>query len=87
VTTPIRPSALPVAPQAGAPAKADAARTAAQRAFFQAALTGQAAPQPAASSATTTPTVFAQPVQRLPDPAAEPPTRILRPGSLLDIKV
>ena len=88
MTTPIRPSALPVAPQPAASAKADAARAAAQRAFFQAALTGQAAAKPTTqASTTTTPTVFAQPVQRIPDPAAEPPTRILRPGSLLDIKV
>jgi hypothetical protein len=75
VSTPIRPSNLPAAPQPAASAKADAARAAAQRAFFQAA------------QAATTPAVFAQPVQRIPDPAAAPPTRILRPGSLLDIKV
>jgi hypothetical protein len=91
--TPVRPTSLPIAPQTGASLRPDAARAAAQRAFFQAALGGQTptaarAPTPAAPAATTTtPTVFAQPVQRIPDPAAGAPTRILRPGSLLDIRV
>jgi hypothetical protein len=66
------------------------ARSAAQRAFFQTALGGAAKPAaPAATAAppASTPTVFAQPVQRIPDPKAEAPTRVLRPGSLLDIRV
>jgi len=77
--TPVRPPfPQTTGPGAGRP---DAARNAAQRAFFQAAL-GQAqgvAPQgPApAPRAPRVPT-------NLP---AEPPARILRPGSLLDIKV
>jgi hypothetical protein len=85
--TPVRPTNLPVQAPTGQAGGAEAAKAAAQRAFFQAALGGAAklAAQPA--PATTTPTVFAQPVQRLPDPAAEPPTKILRPGSLLDIRV
>jgi len=84
--SPIRPANLPVAQPAAAPARGDAARLDAQRAFFQAAMNGAVAPKPAAAPAQP-PAVFAQPVQRLPDPAAEPPTRILRPGSLLDIRV
>jgi hypothetical protein len=60
---------------------------AAQRAFFQAAMGQPAAvaapPAPAAPRAA----VHAQPVNRIPDPNAEPPQRILRPGSLLDIRV
>jgi len=83
--TPVRPTNLPAQPS-GQPARPDAAKTAAQRAFFQAAL-GAAAPTQATAATTTTPTVFAQPVQRIPDPKAEAPTRILRPGSLLDIRV
>jgi len=84
--TPVRPTSTPQTPTVSP--QADAARAAAQRAFFQAALGGPAPQATAAPAATTTtPTVFAQPVQRLPDPAAPPPNRILRPGSLLDIKV
>jgi hypothetical protein len=91
----IRPTHLPPQPQ-GQPASGamNDAKAAAQRAFFQAALGGTA--KPAQTPAQTTvsahaaappPTVFAQPVQRMPDPAAEQPQKILRPGSLLDIRV
>ena len=62
------------------PARSEAVR-AAQRAFFQAALNGvepAAAPQPR-----VTPTAPAQPVRS----EVGPPSRMLRPGSLLDIKV
>jgi len=63
------------------PAKADA-RTEAQRAFFQAALAGQTAtaseaPRAAAARA---------PDLRIQMPEA-PPEKILRPGSIIDIKV
>jgi hypothetical protein len=89
---PIRPDAFPTPPARPA---ADAARLAAQRAFFDAALgragaPAQANPAQASAPAATTPapfTVRAQPVQRLPDPGAEPPAKPLRPGSLLDIRV
>ena len=67
-------------PQVAAPSRTEAVR-AAQRAFFQAALNGTAASpvvQPKAASAAATP------VQRTTTAA---PDRILRPGSLLDIKV
>lgn len=71
-----------------------AAKTAAQRAFFDAALgKATAAPQAQAQAASVkAPPVQAQaapaPVQRMPAAQpTEPPTRILRPGSLLDIRV
>lgn len=77
MTTPFRPSIIP---QTHVPTQGpNGARAAGQRAFFQAAL-GQA---PAA--ATDMP---ARHVQKIPAALpAEPPARILRPGSLLDIKV
>lgn len=64
-------------------ARADAARMQAQRAFFAAAMGA-----PVQARAAPEPTLQA-PVQRVPDPAslAEPPQKILRPGSLLDIRV
>lgn len=84
--TQVRPT-LP--PTGGAPAPSGRAEQMTLRELaqaFQAALKGPAegAPKPAAAN---TPVVYAQPVQRLPDPPAEAPTRILRPGSLLDIRV
>jgi hypothetical protein len=82
---PIRPANLPVTP---APTQgsggADAARAAAQRAFFDAAM-GRA-PAAASSQITTAPAV-PQRVEPRPSAAAEAPTRILRPGSLLDIRI
>jgi hypothetical protein len=83
--TPIRPSAYPVQPAAN-PA-VDAARQAAQKAFFAAAMGKAAAP-----TATQAPSLSPAParVQRAelrPDPTAEAPTKVLRPGSLLDIRV
>ncbi len=85
--TPI--SGRPVQPSA-TPAAAGEARAAAQRAFFQTAL--------AKAGALTAPAATAAPVQsrslqpvvtRVQDETAIPPRpdRILRPGSLLDIKV
>ena len=73
------------------------ARSAAQRAFFQAAM-GQPAATPASQPqvqpqaqpqrVAATPQTSAQPIGRIPtNLPADPPTRILRPGSLLDIKV
>jgi len=95
VTT-IRPTHLP-AQTAAQPSTSNMseAKSAAQRAFFQTALGGAAKPaaqaaqtsQVATAAAPAAPAIFAQPVQRIPDPKAEAPTRILRPGSLLDIRV
>jgi hypothetical protein len=80
VTTPVR---SPLIPQTHIPAGgANTARAAGQRAFFEAAM-GKAS-----ASAAATPDAPARFVPKVPvDLPAEPPTRILRPGSLLDIKV
>lgn len=98
--TPIRPNAFPTPaaqPLSGQPSPADAARAAAQRAFFDAAMGRSAAPaqqaSPVAAPAAAQSAVFTPataPVQRAeirPAPNAEPPAKILRPGSLLDIRV
>lgn len=80
------------ASQASQPSRPlDPGRAAAQRAFFAAAL-GQgpvAAPKAATEPAAQAPAALAPTAQagRTPDPSAAPPTRILRPGSLLDIRV
>ena len=87
--TPIRPG-MPLA-QPASSAGADAARLAAQRAFFQQAMGRPAAA--AAPAATAAPTPVQAPLQTLrkverrPAADAEPPAKILRPGSLLDIRV
>ena len=90
---PVRPSypqPLPTGAQAGG---ADAARLAAQKAFFDMAMgRSQAAATPAPTAAVAPAAAAPAPrpvtqVPRLPDPGAEPPQRILRPGSLLDIRV
>ena len=91
------PSPLPAAPQ-GVQGQA---RNAAQRAFFEAAL-GRAAPSQTPPPTQTTRTVQAAkirpaevqvratPVREVPPPVRgsdEAPQKILRPGSLLDIRV
>jgi hypothetical protein len=75
VTT-IRPAGPPFQP--AQPQRADPARLAAQRAFFElAAGKAQAPPAPAAQA----------PVQRMTAAPAEAPAKLLRPGSLLNIRV
>jgi len=64
-------------------AREEAGRLAAQRAFFAAA-TGRA--QPAAAPAAETPRVPPPTVNRVAE-VADPPQKILRPGSILDIRV
>lgn len=68
----------------------DPAKTAAARAFFEAAL-GQSQPTAATSAAAPTTEAQAQtqaPVVRAaPAASGDQPTRILRPGSLIDIRV
>lgn len=88
------PNALPAAPQGTQPQQ----RSAAQKAFFEAAL-GRAAPaQGSAQTQVPTKTAapaaaiqpHATPVREVPlqvRPGDEPPQKILRPGSLLDIRV
>ena len=77
----IRPPIFPTQQQ---PAQgAGAAKGSAQRAFFEAAFG-----RPAAAQATAAPQAPAAPVQKVPvDLPADPPQKILRPGSLLDIRV
>jgi hypothetical protein len=90
--TPIRPATSAAIPTAG-PSPAESARLAAQRAFFQVAL-GNAAPaaQTASPAKAATPaSIPASAPARTPDLRATPPTeapgKILRPGSLLDIRI
>lgn len=80
---PIRPSISPPVPGQAAQ-RPDAARLDAQRAFFEMAMGRATAPVAAVATA---PTAVAAPVQRLAQPSAEAPAKILRPGSLLDIRV
>ena len=87
---PIRPAGLPFTPPASA--APDAARSAAQRAFFDAAMGRAAAPQ---AAATVSPQAVARPafavapprVELRPASGAEQPAKLLRPGSLLDIRI
>lgn len=93
--TPIRPNAFPVqsSPTSVAGQAADAARQAAQRAFFDAAM-GRAGAPAAPSAPVAVAKAFTPIVQRI-DVAAqasaqasgEAPAKLLRPGSLLDIRV
>ena len=91
--TPIRPNAFPTQPVTTsiAGAAADAARVAAQRAFFDAAMGRAAGPAAAAAPQAAAFTPQTAPVQRaeicptaMPD---EPPAKLRWPGSLLDIRV
>jgi hypothetical protein len=86
VTT-IRPNPFPQTPPQAGPSQAgpaqDAAKLAAQKAFF-AMVSGQA--QPAAAVSAAQPTVAA-PVIRSVAPSAEAHQKIPRPGSLFDIRV
>lgn len=85
---PVRPNVWSHVPPPGQ--GAGGAKTAAQRAFFDQALgkaTGAPQARPEATPVQVTPTQT-QPVQRMPTgQASESPTKILRPGSLLDIRV
>lgn len=87
---PIRPSLFPV-PSAPTPARESGGARAAQRAFFEAALGKVEAP---AAPAPARPAVEAPARPQPPQPtvtriniADEPPSRLMRPGSFVDIKV
>jgi hypothetical protein len=87
--TAVRPPIFPPS-HAAQPARPDAARLAAQKAFFDLAL-GKAA-QPAQAAATVAaaapnPAPAAASAPRIPAADAEKPQKTLRPGSLLDIRV
>lgn len=91
--TAIRPPFPPPTPAAPQGVQGQA-RNAAQKAFFEAAL-GRAAPPQAPTQTTRTAQtaevqVRATPVREIPQPVRgtdEAPQKILRPGSLLDIRV
>jgi hypothetical protein len=83
--TPIRPGTPPAQPASSA--GADAARLAAQRAFFQQAMGRPAAAQATAPTTAQAPTPPVRTVELRPAANAEAPAKILRPGSLLDIRV
>lgn len=90
--TPIRPNAYPpqTAPTTVAGQAADAARAAAQKAFFDAAMGRAAAPTAPQAPQAPQATAFNPVARPQVQPAAtggEPPAKILRPGSLLDIRV
>lgn len=82
VTT-IRPNPQPIAPQPQG-GGGDAAKLAAQKAFFALAM-GRTAP--AAQAEDPAPAVTTPSVNRTAAAGADPPQKILRPGSILDIRV
>lgn len=87
--TTIRPNLYPQTQQR--PQNQDSAKLAAQRAFFNAALGQAQAPAASAApqAAVSAPTTAAAPplAQRTAAAPAEQGQRILRPGSLIDIRV
>ena len=92
----IRPPVWPQVPSqspGGARPVPDAARAAAQKAFFEAALGRTSAPQatapaaPAAQPQAAPPAIHVTRLNATPVGNDEPPQRILRPGSLLNILV
>jgi hypothetical protein len=85
--TAVRPPILPTAQAAAQTARPDAARLAAQKAFFDMALGKAAAPPTTVAAAPATPASAPPSAPKLPEAGAEKPQRILRPGSLLDIRV
>jgi len=85
VTT-IRPNLYPQTQQR--PQNQDSAKLAQQRAFFNAAMgQAQAPAQAAAPAAAPTASGAPAPTQRSASIPAEQPQKVLRPGSLIDIRV
>jgi hypothetical protein len=84
--TAVRPPLFPPSP-ALQPTRPDAGRQAAQKAFFDLALGKPAAPQSAAAIAPAPVAAPSRAAAPLPEIGAEKPQKILRPGSLLDIRV
>ncbi len=80
----IRPTPFPQQAPLGSQ-RDDAGRAAAQRAFFNAAMGQAQAPQ---TTPAPTATAAPQSINRVAEARpADPPQKILRPGSLLDIRV
>jgi hypothetical protein len=85
--TAVRPPIFPPS-QAAQPTRADAQRLAAQKAFFDVALGKSAGPAQARVAAAPNPArTGSGAAQRVPEAGVEKPQKILRPGSLLDIRV
>lgn len=86
LVTTIRPNLYPQTQQR--PQAQDTGKLAAQRAFFDALAQARAPTQAAApAAATAAPAPQAAPVQRMTTTPTEQPQKILRPGSLFDIRV
>jgi hypothetical protein len=93
VIRPFNPPVVTPQQPTSAPARTTAEARAAQRAFFQQAL-GDATPvratpvaAPVAHTQAAQPTRAAQPAGVVRPIPEEPPTRVMRPGSFIDIKV
>jgi hypothetical protein len=88
--TAVRPPVWPTVPQPAAAGAGDA-RQSARGAFFEQALGRAASPQAQVQApavrAGTTPQPHAERVRTTFTAPQDPPQKILRPGSLLDIKV
>lgn len=88
---PVRPNIWANVPPPAQGGGAGAGKSAAQRAFFEQALgkaAGSTASAPAQATPVQPPVVHATPVQRMPtSQPTDAPQKILRPGSLLDIRV
>jgi hypothetical protein len=84
VRPPIFPPSRPAQP---APRRADAAKLAAQKAFFEAALGKTAAPPAAPVAASASAPAAGRTSPTAPTAAPETPAKLLRPGSLLDIRI
>jgi hypothetical protein len=84
--TPIRPAGPNPTPQAQ-PVQADTAKLAAQKAFFAALRQAGAPSAPVAAAAPAAPAQAAPTAAARTSAPAEAPQKILRPGSLFDIRV
>lgn len=86
--TTIRPNLTPNGGYSPQPQPQDQTKAAAARAFFDAALRQAGAPIPAAATSPATVVSAPQPAVRTAAvQPAETPQKILRPGSLIDIRV
>lgn len=89
--TTVRPPVFPPSrPAPAGPQRADPAKLAAQKAFFEAALGNSGPTRPAAATAplaASAASVRPPQVAAAAAPGPDQPSRILRPGSLIDIKV
>ncbi|MCR5878223.1 hypothetical protein [Phenylobacterium sp. J367] len=83
---PIRPLGVAPTPQPAPAQRTDAGRMAGQRAFFDM-IAGKAPAAAAAATAAPATPAAVTPATRSAAAPAEAPAKILRPGSLLDIRI